>query len=164
MKKNKVSLERKKYLQKIFLKKMAVLFTQITIFVGFIIIWEVLARKNIIDSFITSQPSRVWNTFINLLQNDLLHHVGVTFEETIVGFLLGSIIGVFVAIALWSSEFLSKVVEPFLVVLSSLPKVALGPIIIIWVGARYRSYYSSCFGNFFDSNNYGNSTRIHKYR
>ena len=72
---------------------------------------------------------------MNLSSNDLLKHIGVTVYETIVGFLLGTILGIIIAIILWWSDFLSKVAEPYLVVLNSLPKVALGPIIIIWVGA-----------------------------
>lgn len=100
-----------------------------------IILWEVLANLNIIDSFITSQPSRILNTFMNLFSNDLLKHLGVTLYETIIGFIGGTLLGIAISIILWLSKFLSKVFEPFLVVLNSLPKVALGPIIIIWVGS-----------------------------
>ena len=82
-----------------------------------------------------SSPSTILKTFLNLAQNDLLNHIRVTCIETIIGFLLGTLLGSIVAIILWWSKFISKVSEPFLVVLNSLPKVALGPIIIIWVGA-----------------------------
>lgn len=99
------------------------------------VIWELLANANIIDSFITSQPSRIFKTLIGLSSNDLVKHMQVTIYETIVGFGLGTILGVAIAIILWWSKFLAKVSEPFLVVLNSLPKVALGPIIIIWVGS-----------------------------
>ena len=102
---------------------------------GFLGIWELCARNGIIDSFITSQPSRILKTLMDLTSNNLLKHIGVTVYETIVGFLLGTFLGIIIAIILWWSDFLSKVAEPFLVVLNSLPKVALGPIIIIWVGA-----------------------------
>ena len=91
--------------------------------------------QKIIDSFITSSPSRIWNTFINLASNELLKHIKVTVQETIIGFGIGTTMGVGIAIILWWSSFLAKVSEPFLVVLNSLPKVALGPIIIIWVGS-----------------------------
>lgn len=100
-----------------------------------IVLWEVLANLNIIDSFITSQPSRILDTFMNLFSNDLLKHLGVTLYETIIGFIGGTLLGIIISIILWLSKFLSKVFEPFLVVLNSLPKVALGPIIIIWVGS-----------------------------
>lgn len=72
---------------------------------------------------------------MNLSRNQLLMHLWVTCEETIIGFGVGVILGIIIAIILWWSQFLSKVAEPFLVVLNSLPKVALGPVIIIWVGA-----------------------------
>ncbi len=135
MKNRGLSLERKQYLNKIKKQKLLVLLTQITILVGFIAIWEILAKSNIIDSFITSQPSRILNTFMNLTSNDLLYHIWVTTYETLVGFIFGTILGLIIAIILWWSDFLEKVSEPFLVVLNSLPKVALGPIIILWVGA-----------------------------
>lgn len=135
MDKKEISLERKQYLKKIKQKKSLILLTQISILVGFLALWEFFANKNIIDSFITSQPSRILTTFLNLSSNDLLKHIWVTSYETIVGFLLGTVLGIIIAIILWWSNFLSKVSEPFLVILNSLPKVALGPIIIIWVGA-----------------------------
>lgn len=130
-----ISEERKKYLRKIKINKVAVVVTQVLILVTFIALWEMLANMKIINSFITSSPSRIVNTFMNMKNNNLMMHLGVTAYETIIGFLAGTIIGVIVAILLWWSDFLSKVFEPFLVVLSSLPKTALGPIIIIWVGA-----------------------------
>ena len=130
-----ISDERRKYLSKIKKEKIAVLCTQILILVAFIAVWEVLANLNIIDSFITSQPSRILDTFLNLTSNNLLKHIIVTTYETLVVFLLGTFLGVGIAIILWWSKFLAKVADPYLVVLNSLPKVALGPIIILWVGA-----------------------------
>ena len=135
MQKKNNSIERKQYLRKLRFNKIAVFSTQIFLLILFIALWEILANKGIIDSFITSQPSRMLETFMNLSQNGLLEHLGVTCFETIVGFLSGTMLGVIIAIVLWWSKFLSKVSEPFLVVLNSLPKIALGPVIIIWVGA-----------------------------
>lgn len=117
--------DRKRYLRNLKKQKIKVFLTQVLILAGFLAIWEFLANKNIIDSFITSQPSRILKTFMNLSQNDLLKHVWVTTYETVVGFLLGTILGILIAILLWWSNFLAKVSEPFLVVLNSLPKVAL---------------------------------------
>ena len=134
-----MSEERKKYLRTIRIRKILVLGSQILLLVAFLGIWELLANKGIIDSFITSQPSRIVKTFMNLSSNNLLHHLFVTFYETVIGFLLGTLIGICIAIILWLSKFLCKVCEPFLVILNSLPKVALGPIIIIWVGAGTQS-------------------------
>lgn len=135
MKNNYISDERKLYLKKLKKEKFGILLTQVLILVGLIALWEILANLNIIDSFITSKPSRILNTFINLSSNDLIHHIGVTTYETVIGFLLGTFLGILIAIILWWSKFLEKVFEPFLVILNSLPKVALGPIIILWVGA-----------------------------
>ena len=135
MDKKAVSKDRRVYLRKQKMNKIAILTVQILIVVGFIAIWEILANIGIIDSFIASQPSRILKTFMNLSSNNLLTHLGVTCFETIVGFGLGAILGVLIAIILWWSNFLSKVADPFLVVLNSLPKIALGPVIIIWVGA-----------------------------
>ncbi len=138
MKKNKkeeLSEDRKKYLKKIKLRKIEILATQIFILIAFIALWEILARTGKIDSFITSQPSRILKTFFNLSSNNLLEHLRITCTETIIGFLSGTILGVIIAIILWWSPFISKVSEPFLVVLNSLPKIALGPVIIVWVGA-----------------------------
>ena len=137
MKKNKIQIseDRKKYLKKTKIRKIEIVFTQIFILVAFIATWEILANKGIIDSFIASQPSRILKTFLNLSSNDLLEHLKITCIETLIGFSLGTVMGVITAIILWWSPFISKVSEPFLVVLNSLPKIALGPVIIIWVGA-----------------------------
>ncbi len=135
MDKKVISKDRKIYLRKQKMNKIAVLFVQIAIIVVFIAIWEIFANAGIIDSFIASSPSRIVKTFMNLTKNDLLMHIGVTCFETIIGFLTGAILGVIIAIILWWSKFLSKVSDPFLVILNSLPKIALGPVIIIWVGA-----------------------------
>lgn len=120
-----ISKDRKKYLKKIRNEKILVKVVQFSIIIGLIVLWEVLANKGIIDSFIMSQPSRILNTFLNLSQNNLLGHIKVTCIETLIGFLLGTFLGAVIAIMLWWSKFLSKVSEPFLVVLNSLPKVAL---------------------------------------
>ena len=151
MQKKSKSEERKQYLRKITITKVSVLATQIILVILFIVLWEVLANKGIIDSFITSQPSRMLKTFMNLSQNGLLEHLGITCYETIVGFLSGAFLGVIIAIILWWSKFLSKVSEPFLVVLNSLPKIALGPVIIIWVGAGTRSNHNYGTSHFFNS-------------
>lgn len=125
MKNKIISKERKIYLGNLRKKKIQVFLAQTLILIGFLALWQFLADKGIIDSFITSKPSRILNTFMNLSQNDLLTHILVTTYETVVGFLLGTLLGIFIAILLWWSNFLAKVSEPFLVVLNSLPKVAL---------------------------------------
>lgn len=164
MQKKSNSQERNKYLKKIKLTKMLILFTQIAIAVTFVALWEILANKGIIDSFITSQPSRMLKTFMNLSKNGLLEHLGVTCYETIVGFLSGAILGVIVAIILWWSKFLSKVSEPFLVVLNSLPKIALRTCNNNMGRSRHLSYYSNGTGNILNSYNFRNTKWIFKHR
>ena len=130
-----ISEDRKNYLKHKQFVKYAIIATQITGLILFIFLWEILANVGVIDSFLMSQPSRIVKTFLEMSSNNLLLHLGTTCLETIVGFILGAIIGTIIASVLWWSNFISKVLEPFLVILNSLPKVALGPIIIIWVGA-----------------------------
>lgn len=134
-----ISNERKIYLKKQRRYKNAVTFFRIFIIVSFIALWEIGGRLGLIDSFVLSQPSRILSVLADYKQNDLLLHIGTTLFETGVGFILGVVLGCFIAILLWWSPFLSKVSEPYLVVLNSLPKIALGPVIIIWVGAGTRA-------------------------
>ena len=122
---NNISNERKKFIKKAKREKFLVFFTQIAVLISFLLLWEYLANAKIIDSFITSQPTRILKTFLNLTSNNLLTHIRVTVYETAVGFCLGTFLGFIISIILWWSKFLAKVSEPFLVVLNSLPKVAL---------------------------------------
>ncbi|WP_130806399.1 ABC transporter permease [Senegalia massiliensis] len=132
------SNEHKKYINTIKKKKRNIRITQILIIILFFGIWELLARFEFIDSFLTSYPSAMWNLFLNYVKDgSLFHHIGISLMENIVGFLGGTILGILIAILLWWSDFISKVLDPYLVVLNSLPKTALAPIIILWVGAGY---------------------------
>ena len=85
-----ISKERKQYLKKIRKEKVLIKIIQFSIVIGLIVLWEVLANNGIIDSFIMSSPSRIVKTFFNLTQNNLIHHVGITCLETIIGFLAGT--------------------------------------------------------------------------
>lgn len=149
-----ISADRKLYLKNIRIKKFVILFFQIFILVGFLGLWEVAATQGFIDEFITSKPSRILDTFMNLTSNDLLKHIGVTSYETIVGFLLGTTIGTIVAIILWWSDYLSKIFEPYLVVLNSLPKVALRTY-NYYLGRCWNSC-NNCYGccNFINCNHF----------
>lgn len=157
-----ISKERKKYLKEKKKKKYLVGLTQILILVAFLGIWEILANKGIIDSFLMSQPSRIAKTFLNLTENQLLMHIGVTVYETLVGFLLGTVLGIIIAIILWWSNFLSKVMEPYLVVLNSLPKVALRTDNYNMGRCRNASYNRNGNINFINSNNIRKSKWIFK--
>lgn len=109
---------------------------QVGLLVVLLALWELAARLNWIDVFIMSCPSRIWNTLIELSAGGfLLRHAWVSTWETLVGFAIGTTLGYACAIVLWWNNFLKDVFEPYVVVANSLPKIALGPIIIIWVGA-----------------------------
>lgn len=124
------------YVNKLKKEKMAVKVTQILVLVLFLFIWEFLTYLNLIDGFLFSSPSRIIKTIKTLyLSGELFLHIGTTLFETVVGFLIASIVGILVAVVFWWSTFLRKVFEPYVVVLNSLPKIALGPLIIIWFGA-----------------------------
>lgn len=103
--------------------------------ISLLLLWEVAARLGWVDAFLVSQPSRIVATLLNTSQNGLFHHVGVTLYETLTGFFLGVILGLSISVLCWWSPFVSRVAEPYLVVLNSLPKIALGPIIILIAGA-----------------------------
>ncbi len=99
-------------------------------------LWELLASTGAIDAFITSSPSRIAVKLSELSRDgELFRHAAVTLGETLAGFVIATAVGTLIAIALWWCEPLRKVLEPHLVVLNALPKIALGPIIIIWMGS-----------------------------
>lgn len=132
---NGISSERWKYLKKIRQRKLMIWLTQILTLVAFFVIWEIAANQRWIDPFITSQPTRMLKTLQALHRDGSLYlHMGTTIWETFIGFFIGTIGGLLIAIMLWWSDFLAKVTDPYLVVLNALPKVALGPILIVWMG------------------------------
>mgnify|MGYP002682101445 CR=1 FL=1 len=117
-------------------EKVKVLLIQIALLVGILVLWEILANAGIIQTFLFSKPSDIYKLFIKYISNgELARHVGISVYETVLGLVIGTVLGILVAIALWWSEKLSKILDPFLVVLNALPKTALAPIIIVWAGA-----------------------------
>ncbi|MDE7256431.1 MAG: ABC transporter permease [Clostridia bacterium] len=103
-------------------------------------LWELLADLKVIDSFVTSSPSRVVKTLADLYNNGtLFSHIGITLMETMVGFFIAVVLGYSIAVLLYMSDAACKILEPYIVVLNSLPKIALGPLIIIWFGTGYTS-------------------------
>ena len=133
-------MEHKEYLRKIRFNKILVHIVQFLIIILFLFIWEYLSSNNIINSFVYSSPSKAFKTIYNLyLEGNLFNHIWVTVYETFISFSIATILGTVVAIMLWYSEFLYKVLDPYLTVINSLPKVALGPIIIIIFGANINS-------------------------
>ena len=129
------SKEYKNYLKKETAKRILIISAQISILVSIFALWEILARLNIIDTFIMSSPSRIIKTIGEVYKSgSLFTHIFTTLGEAIMGFLIATIGGSLFAIILWWNETLRRVLDPYIVVLNSLPKIALGPLIIIWVG------------------------------
>jgi len=130
-----ISEEHRAYQQERKNYRIRVISSQIALLVLLIVVWEIAGNFKWIDPFITSQPSRIIRTLIMLhKEGALYHHIVITVLETAAGFILGTICGTFAAVALWWSKFLSDVLDPYLVILNSLPKIALGPILIVWIG------------------------------
>ena len=134
------SKEHINYLKKIKKNKIIITISRILIIVTFLIIWQLLADLKIINTFIFSSPKKVVETIISLYNNrNLFSHIWVTTYETILSFSIATILGTIIAAILWWFNRVQKVIEPYLTILNSLPKVALGPIIIIWFGAGIKS-------------------------
>ena len=134
------SEEHLKYLKKIKRKKYLIIVGRISIAGIFIFLWELFSQLGMINTFLFSSPSQILSTFISLFQQgNLLKHVEITLFEVFLSFLFTSVIGLFIATILWSNEILAKLIDPYITILNFLPKVALGPLIIIWVGARIHS-------------------------
>src|SRR5574344_585096 len=148
MKKNKAinySLEHKKFVKKLTFETWMIRLIQVLILIVFFLLWEILTKYEVLDAFFVSSPSRMIKTIKELyISGELFIHIGTTLMETIIGFILATAIGYFVAVLLWWSERLRKILDPYIVVLNSLPKIALGPLIIIWVGAGMKAIIVMC--------------------
>ena len=135
-----MSLEQKAFINKIKKKKILITIIQISIVILFVVIWEILAKFKIINTFLFSSPSKIISVMLDLITaNNLFPHILITLYETLVAFLLGIILGFIISIILYEYPMIAKIVDPFLTMLNSLPKVALGPLIIIIAGANIKS-------------------------
>lgn len=135
-----MSKEQKDYLKKIKRHKLLVIFLQLALISIFLISWEILVNKEIISGFIYSSPSRIILTIIDLIRNNnFFIHILTTLYEIFISFILGLSLGFICAIILYEFKLLNQVIDPFLTMLNSLPKVALGPLIIIIIGANTKS-------------------------
>lgn len=144
-KKINYSLEHKKFVRKLIIKKWIIRLVQILILVSFFVLWEILTKYQILDDFFVSSPSRMIKTLVELYSSgELFLHIGTTLLETVVGFIIATVIGYLVAVLLWWSDHLRRISDPYIVVLNSLPKVALGPLIIVWFGAGTSAIIIMC--------------------
>ncbi len=135
-----ISAAQQAYVRKHRLHLRRVRFYQLLILVSFVAAWEITARLGILNSFVFSSPSRVMKTILEMTANgQLLYHVGVTLLETLGSFFLVNVLGIIMAIILWWNDSISKVLEPYLIVLNSLPKSALAPVFIVWLGNNIKT-------------------------
>ena len=124
------------YLRHYHFHRLLVIFFRIFLLTGFLFLWEFCASHQIIDSFIFSSPSKIMNVLLLMISDhSIFLHLGVTLYETFVSFFLVIFVSILFAILLWYSNNLSEILEPYLVVLNSLPKSALAPLLIVWLGA-----------------------------
>lgn len=135
-----MSHEQDKYLKKLKINKLKITISQILIIAFFLILWELLVNFDVISSFIYSSPTRIISTIKELIiNNNFFIHIYTTIKEVIISFVLGISLGFIIALILYEFKMLAKIVDPFLTMLNSLPKVALGPLIIIIFGANTKS-------------------------
>ncbi|HWO75693.1 MAG TPA: ABC transporter permease [Bacillus sp. (in: firmicutes)] len=135
-----INLLHEQYKQSLIKEKRMVRLYQIIIFIAFFALWETASRLHWIDPLIFSSPSRVFNLFVEKVQDaSLFSEIGVTLFETVLGFILGTLLGTILAAILWWFPFFSKIADPYLVVLNAMPKVALGPILIVALGPNFTS-------------------------
>lgn len=121
-------------------QRLQVFSVQIAILLLFFALWEIAGRLKWIDVLLFSYPSKVFAQIGKDAANgELWGHLGITVGETVVGFVLGTLLGTLIAVLIWWSPFLSKVLDPYMVVFNSMPKVALGPIFIVMFGAGFLS-------------------------
>jgi NitT/TauT family transport system permease protein len=137
---NEISVHQLEYIKKKSKYKRSVTTFRLIIFFVFISLWQITTSIGLIDSFIFSSPSKIFTCFYNmLLDGTILHHIFITLAETFISFFLVILIGVLMSVLLWSNEKLSEILEPYLVVLNSLPKSALAPLLIVWLGANMKT-------------------------
>ena len=139
-KNNQIDVLHKHYISTLKREKRWVFFYQFIIFIVFFSLWEVASLLAWIDPLIFSSPSKIWGMLVDKIQDgSLFLHIGITLSETIFGFILGTFLGTLLAAILWWSPFISKVLDPYLVILNAMPKIALGPILIVALGPNFTS-------------------------
>ena len=122
-------------------RKLLITASRIGVLAVFLAVWEILARTQVINPMLTSYPSAVLPTLVELFKTgDLTGHTWITFKATVIGFAISMVLGVLIAALLWWSGFLKKVLDPFLVIANAMPKIAFVPIFYIWLGSEYSVY------------------------
>ncbi len=132
---NKNLTNQEKYVKDYKRKRLLIHLCQIGLVILFIGTWELFSSVGILDEFLFSKPSAIVKLLIQYIKSkEIFHHVGISLLETLLGLVIGTSLGIIIAILLWFSKTLTKILDPFLVVLNALPKTALAPILIIFAG------------------------------
>ncbi len=120
-------------------EKIKIISIQFLILFAFFLFWELLVNINFLNEFLVSKPSKIFILFLSYIEsNSLFTHIYVSVLETLIGLIIGSSLGLIIAIGLYFSKTLYKILEPYLTVLNALPKTALAPILIIWAGTNMK--------------------------
>ncbi len=137
----------RQYLRRKKIDRWTVRLSQLLLLVIFLIVWEIAARSHFVNPMLTSYPSAIWPTFLELLkpgdlnqQGNIIHHTTITIVEVGLSFVVSTVIGILVGAALWWSSFLYRVLDPYMVVANAMPKIALVPIFYIWLGDTLSIY------------------------
>ena len=129
------------YIRRLRFERRMVRVAQFAAIVAFFTLWEIAPRAHWVNPLLTSYPSAIWPVLVEMAEKgDLFHHIWVTFEESVVGFVIGLSGGILIAIGLWWSRFAYRTTDPFLVVANAMPKAALAPIFYIWLGEKESIY------------------------
>ncbi|MGN0495152.1 MAG: ABC transporter permease [Lachnospiraceae bacterium] len=135
--KKNISKEQEEYLSSIKKKKLFIKICQILLLLIFLFAWEITAKYHIINDFIFCSPSKLFTTLVTMIKDgSLIYHIGISLFETLLSFLIVIVGSLLIATLFWWNETISKILEPYLVVLNSLPKSALAPVLIVWLGAN----------------------------
>ena len=135
-----MSLEQKNYVRNYKRKNVIVFSIQVLLVLIFLGLWEYLSDRKIINAFIFSAPSKIVKVIMELyVKDNLFQHIWVTLKEVLISFGLGFVLSMILAIIFYSFDMVYKIFDPFITMLNSLPKVAIGPLILIWCGANIKS-------------------------
>ncbi len=140
MKNNTIKTDQQLYIERCRRENIFIKTARVAVLLSFIALWELASAFSIIDPFFFSSPSRIIMLFIDMCKNfEIFIHTGITLYETILSFLIVNVLSIFVSVIMLSFDRFSKIVEPYLVILNSLPKSALAPLIIVWLGTGSRT-------------------------